>query len=118
VKPMGGSAWPEGHRRRAIATAAGSPETASRLNSGVRKGEGCGQGAWSRSWARDGASAAALVGCSAAGRPVHGGVGSRCGGASRGSGVRAWAAATRWRDEGAGVGGSICRAAATLDVRA
>jgi hypothetical protein len=35
-----------------------------------------------------------------------------------GGGARARVAATRWRDEGAGVGGSICRAAATLDVRA
>jgi hypothetical protein len=35
-----------------------------------------------------------------------------------GEGARARVAATRWRDEGAGVGGSICRAAATLDVRA
>jgi hypothetical protein len=75
AKPMEGSAWLERHRQRPIATTASSPETASRPDSDVRKEEGRGQRARSRSWARDGAYEAALVGRSAAGRPVHSGVG-------------------------------------------
>jgi hypothetical protein len=63
---------------------ASSHETASGLNSVVRKGEGRDQGARSRSWARDGAPEGVLGGCSAPRRPVHGGVGSRCGGAKQG----------------------------------
>jgi hypothetical protein len=46
-----GSAGPERHRRRAIATAASLPETAFELNSGVPVGGGRGQSAWNRSWA-------------------------------------------------------------------
>jgi hypothetical protein len=84
AKPMEGSAWSKRHRRWPIATAASSPEKASRLNFGVCKGEGRGQGARSRSWAWDGASAAALVDCSVVGWPVHDRVGSRCGGAKQG----------------------------------
>jgi hypothetical protein len=41
-KPMEGLARPERHRWRPIATAANSPEMVSRLNSGMRKGEGRG----------------------------------------------------------------------------
>jgi hypothetical protein len=74
----------------AAPTAASLPETVSEPNSGVRKDEGRGQGARSQSWARGGASSAALVGCSAARRPVTVEPRVQCGGAERGGGARVW----------------------------
>jgi hypothetical protein len=77
-----------------------------------------GEWAWGRSWAQDGASAVPLVGCSAAGRPAHGGAGSRRRGGKQAVALGFGAAATGWRDEGAGVGDLIYRAAGILGVRA
>jgi hypothetical protein len=75
-----------------------------------------GERAWGRSWARDGASAAAMVGCSAAGQLAHGGAGSRRRGGKQAVALGFVAAATGWRDEGAGVGDPIYRAAGILGV--
>jgi hypothetical protein len=61
---------------------------------------------------------AALVGCSIAGRPVHGGAGSRHRGEKQAVALGLGAAATGWRDKGAGVGDPIYRAAGILGVRA